>query len=117
MTALFVGLAAVVPPLVAWMLHQLGAPTSEWTGMWAVSGVMAAAIWALPPENWTASIVGVVHAVIGAVLWWRTRRKDGQRAHGWAGYKARSVLAAVVRTWRRVASRRPVLRPLPGGAV
>lgn len=65
---------------------------------------------------WLAAASGGLSFMVALAIWWWRRRKDRRRALRELGYKARALLAAVVRRAREAAQPRPVLRPVPGGA-
>ena len=60
-------------------------------------------------------VISVAQIILAVFLWWLSRRRR-RRAPKPAGYKARALIAAIVRKAREAARPRPVLRPVPGGA-
>jgi hypothetical protein len=64
-------------------------------------------------RNWVWAAVAACMVLYSAWKWWR-RRKDRMKVLDAIGAKSRARLAALVRSMREHAKRRPVFRPVPG---
>lgn len=76
----------------------------------AVAGVLWIAA-GIAMRNWVVLACGIV-LIADTARRWRRRRKRAPKS---AGYKARALIAAIVRRAREAAHPRPVLIPVPGG--
>jgi len=116
-------LATVYPPALGFSMAVLyrviGAPVevaARQGGFWCAMAGAAQAVIDGASGNWLAFICAVANTCIGAWLYWRNRRRRHRAPYAY-GAKSRARVAALVRKAGEAARPRPVLRPVPGGAL